>query len=111
MRADFLVAVRTFGKLRHAKRVMRAAIGSPALGMAAFWIRHSFPSLSLVVNCGPSWSRLVARSYLDAKIFQFAPTIIHRVGLTAAILLVAVLAAHGTDAFAGFAADELHWQS
>lgn len=112
MSANFLVAVWTFGKLRHANGVMRAARGRPALGMAAFWIRHSFPSFSFIVNLRLSiGSRSITRTYLGPEVLQFAPAVIDGVRLAAAILLVAVLPANGTDALAGLAADQLHGQS
>jgi hypothetical protein len=42
---DFFVTVGTFGKLGDAQSIMGPASGCPALGMAAFWIRHSSVSL------------------------------------------------------------------
>ena len=42
MGANLFVAVRTFGELRYAQRVVRASGRCPAFGMASFRIRHEF---------------------------------------------------------------------
>jgi hypothetical protein len=48
------------------------------------------------------------RADLCPEISQFIPAIIDFFGLTAAIALISVLAASGTDPFAILSADQLH---
>src|SRR5690348_5536332 len=87
-----LVAVGTLRAARGAQRIVSAARGGAPLGVSSFWIWHSLRSFGL-------------------KIFQGLPTVVHRLGMTAAMDQVAILAANWTDPPAFFAANPLHGHS
>ena len=78
MAANFLVAVRALGQLRHTQGIMGAPGGSAAFGMAAFRIWHDslltstfFLKLAFNLTTGSGVPRM--------KVSQLAPAIVARI--------------------------------
>jgi hypothetical protein len=111
VRSNLFMAVRAFGQLRNLYRIVCPAGGGTPLRMAALGIWHKFPSLSFLKrDSGIKPVRSIVRADLSPKISKYIPTVVGSLGVTAAILLVSVLAAYRADPFAILSAGQLHGQ-